>query len=124
MSSAMRGARFVVHEHHAIRAGLHYDLRLEWRGTLRSWAFRHKPPLKRGVKRLGIPQPNHELSFLDFEGEIERGYGKGVLKIWDRGTYKLLEDRGDRLVVYFEGSKLRGVYVILKWREGWLLFRC
>ena len=118
-----RRFRFVVQEHHAERAGLHYDVRLERGNVLKSWAFRYPPPLKRGVKRLGIPQPDHELSYIDFEGVIEEGYGKGTVKIWDRGEYVLLDEDADRLVIYFNGQKLKGVYIFLKWRKGWLLFR-
>jgi len=115
---------FVVHEHHAKRAGLHYDLRLEIGGVLKSWAFRKELPTTPGVKRLGIPQPDHELSYADFEGVIEEGYGAGLVKIWDRGEFKLLEYEEDRKIVFVAmGSKLRGRYVMVNIGRGWLLFK-
>ncbi|MEM1521088.1 MAG: DNA polymerase ligase N-terminal domain-containing protein [Candidatus Korarchaeum sp.] len=116
-------SRFVVHEHHARRAGLHYDLRLEMSGKLRDWAFRKEPPLKPGVKRFGVQQPDHDPSWLDFEGEIEDGYGAGVMRIWDEGEYEVIESEEDKLVLNFHGSKLRGRYVLLKFKNGWLLFK-
>ena len=115
---------FVVHEHHARRAGLHYDLRLEINGVLKSWAFRKELPTKRGVKRLGIPQPDHGLWYADFEGEIEEGYGAGLVKIWDRGEFKLVEyEEGKKIVFEAIGSKLRGRYVLINIGKGWLLFK-
>jgi DNA ligase D-like protein (predicted 3'-phosphoesterase) len=76
--------RFVVHRHEARKAGLHYDLRLEIGGVLKSWAFRKELPDKPSIKRLGIEQPDHELSYIDFEGVIEEGYGAGLVEIWDK----------------------------------------
>jgi hypothetical protein len=59
---------------------------------LRDWAFRKAPPLECGVKRFGVAQPDHELCWLDYEGEIRSGHGAGVLRIWDKGTYQLLRN--------------------------------
>ncbi len=115
--------RFVVHEHHAKRAGLHYDLRLEMNGVLKDWAFRKELPTKKGVKRYGIQQPDHDLSWLDFEGEIKEGYGAGIMKIWDRGEYELLKLEPGKMVLRFHGNKLRGIYVLLKFKDGWLFFK-
>lgn len=115
--------RFVVHEHHARRAGLHYDLRLEMNGVLKDWAFRKELPLVSGIKRFGVQQPDHDLSWLDFEGEIEGGYGAGVMRIWDKGYYELIERDEDKLTMIFHGSKLKGSYVLLKFRNGWLFFK-
>jgi DNA ligase D-like protein (predicted 3'-phosphoesterase) len=115
--------RFVVHEHFALRAGLHYDLRLEWGGFLRDWAFRKVPPLEFGVKRFGVAQPDHELYWLDYEGEIKGGYGAGVMRIWDRGTYQLLRSEKTIIKLYFHGAKLLGEYVLTKFKNGWLLFK-
>ena len=114
---------FVVHEHHARRAGLHYDLRLELDGVLKSWAFRKEPPTVKGVKRLGIPQPDHHLSYADFEGVIEEGYGAGLVKIWDRGEFKLLKRDEKKIVFYAFGSRLKGRYVLIDIGKGWLLFK-
>jgi len=115
--------RFVVHEHRARRAGLHYDLRLEMDGVLKDWVFRKPPPENTGVKRFGIAQPDHDLSWLDFEGEIENGYGAGVMNIWDRGFYRLTEKTRSSMTIEFYGGKLRGRYMLVKFRNGWLLFK-
>lgn len=115
--------RFVVHEHDARRAGLHYDLRLEMDGVLKDWAFRKQPPLEPGVRRYGVEQEDHGLEWLDFEGEIAEGYGAGTMRIWDRGEYEILESSRDKLVLRFHGSKLTGNYVLLRFRDGWLLFK-
>jgi len=90
---------------------------------LKDWAFRKQPPLEPGVKRYGVQQEDHDLSWLDFEGEIEEGYGAGTMKIWDRGEYEVVEQGMDRLVLKLHGSRLRGTYVLLRFREGWLLFK-
>jgi len=116
-------ARFVVHEHRARRAGLHYDLRLEREGVLMDWAFRKEPPLEPGIKRFGVKQPDHGLEWLGFEGTIDDGYGAGEMRIWDSGTYELVEEKGGLMKIRLEGSRLRGEYVLLRFREGWLFFR-
>ncbi|UNQ73483.1 DNA polymerase ligase N-terminal domain-containing protein [Infirmifilum sp. NZ] len=120
---ASRRARFVVHEHDARRARLHYDLRIEMGGVLKDWAFRKQPPLEPGVKRYGVQQEDHGLEWLDFEGEIKEGYGAGTMRIWDKGEYELLESSGDKLVLRFYGSKLKGTYVLLRFKDGWLFFK-
>ncbi|MCF8884795.1 MAG: DNA polymerase ligase N-terminal domain-containing protein [Nitrososphaerota archaeon] len=116
---------FVVHEHHAKKAGLHYDLRLEIDNVLKSWALRKEPPTTHNVKRLCIPQPDHELSYANFEGEIPEGqYGAGTVKIWDKGEYKILEyDPDKKMVVYMMGEKLRGKYILINTSRGWLFFK-
>lgn len=115
---------FVVHEHHARRAGLHYDLRLEIDGVLKSWAFRKEPPTGRGVKRLGIPQPDHDLSYASFQGEIKEGYGAGTVKIWDRGEYVMLEYEPEKkIIALMKGGKLKGRYIMINIGRGWLLFK-
>jgi len=119
----MARQRFVVHEHNARKAGLHYDLRLEMNGVLKDWAFRKELPLEPGVKRYGVKQEDHELRWLEFEGEIAEGYGAGTMRIWDRGEYEILKSEEDKLVLKFYGLKLRGTYVLLRFRDGWLFFR-
>ena len=115
---------FVIQEHHARRAGLHYDLRLEIGGVLKSWAFRKQPPTTPGVKRLGIPQADHPLSYAEFEGVIESGYGAGVVRIWDKGEFRLLEHVPGRKIVFQAlGGKLRGRYVMINIGRGWILFK-
>jgi len=115
---------FVIHEHHAKRAGLHYDLRLEIDGVLKSWAFRKSIPTTRGIKRLGIPQPDHDLWYASFEGEIKEGYGAGLVKIWDKGEFRLIEYEKDKKIIFeARGSKLKGRYALINIGKGWLLFK-
>ena len=116
---------FVVHEHHASR--LHWDLRLEMDGVLKSWAVPKEPPLETGTKRLAIQVEDHDLAYAKFEGEIAEGYGAGTVKIWDSGTYEIVEKTGDKIVALMKGRKLRGEYVLLKFKKAgeknWLLFK-
>ncbi len=115
--------RFVVHEHKAKRAGLHYDLRLEKDGVLMDWAFRKEIPLNVGTKRFGVKQSNHSLVWLSFEGKIEDGYGAGEMTIWDKGTYEVIEESEHHMKFRFNGSKMNGEYVLVKFKNGWLIFK-
>lgn len=120
------GTRFVVHEHYATH--LHYDLRLEMEGVLKSWAVPKEPPIKEGVRRLAIPTEDHPLEYADFEGVIPEGmYGAGTVKIWDRGEYKVEELKDDRIIFELFGSKMRGEYCLIKTKfrgqESWLFFK-
>ena len=117
--------RFVIQEHHARK--LHYDFRLELDGVLASWAVPKVPPKKSGLRRLAVKVQDHDLSYIDFEGEIEEGsYGAGAVKIWDSGTYDT-ESRKERKIVFrLHGKKLTGRYTLLKMEWGhdqWILFK-
>ncbi len=117
---------FVVHEHHARR--LHYDLRLEMDNVLKSWAVPKEPPLEKGVKRLAIQVEDHPLDYMDFEGDIPEGhYGAGRVRIWDRGNYEVLKKTDREIKVRFDGEKLRGEYVLLRFERAgendWLFFK-
>jgi len=119
-------SKFVIHEHKALRAGLHHDLRLERNGVLKSWALPKSVPEELGVRRVAKQVEDHALSYQDFEGEIPRGlYGTGKVTIWDRGTYDT-EFWGDtKIEVMFHGQRLCGEYV-LRWMEkmnSWLLWK-
>jgi len=130
---------FVVHKHAARR--LHYDLRLELDGVLKSWAVPKGPSLDPGVKRLAVMVEDHPLAYRDFEGVIPEGnYGAGSVIIWDRGFYRhpLARDgeeneqlllaglkKGD-LKFVLEGEKLRGEFALVKIRtdeKSWLLLK-
>jgi len=114
--------KFVVHEHHA--RNLHWDLRLEIGGVLKSWAVPKQPPKNAGVKRLAIAVEDHPLSYAGFEGIIPDGtYGAGTVKIWDSGEFLLEENEPDKLVVALKGKKLSGTYCLIRTRLGWLFFR-
>ncbi len=119
--------RFVVHEHHARK--LHWDLRLEMKGVLRSWALPKGPPLTPGTRRLAVQVEDHMLEYLNFEGEIPPGqYGAGKVLIWDKGTYEIKELSSDKISIVFHGSKLNGRYTLVRARisgkdENWLLIK-
>jgi len=117
---------YTIQKHFATH--LHYDLRLEMNGVLKSWAIPKLPPRKKGIKRLAIQVPDHAKSYAKFEGEIKEGYGKGKVKIWDNGTYKLLEKNKNKIEIEIKGKKLKGKYVLInaklgKDKKNWLFFK-
>lgn len=118
-------ARFVIQEHHARK--LHYDLRLEMDGVLKSWAVPKVPSKRADLKRLAIQVEDHDLNYIDFEGEIEaRSYGAGAVSIWDKGTYDIEARKPDKMVFHLHGDRLKGRYTLLKMKWGkdqWLLFK-
>jgi bifunctional non-homologous end joining protein LigD len=121
-----RGDYFVVHEHHA--RNLHFDLRLEREGVLKSWAVPKGVPLAPGEKHLAIQVEDHPLEYGHFEGDIPQGeYGAGTVSIWDNGTYDTKHWDDEKIEVFFRGKRLNGPYVLVKFkragRNEWLLFR-
>jgi DNA ligase D-like protein (predicted 3'-phosphoesterase) len=116
---------FVIHEHHATH--LHWDIRLEKDGTLKSWACPKEPSNDPSVKRLVIQVDDHDLDYADFVGEITEGYGKGTVKRWDKGTYTLVNEKPNKWIVDLKGKKLQGEYVLLKFDKAgpkaWLFFK-
>ena len=119
-------------QQHAARA-MHFDLRLEMGGVLKSWAVPKGPSVRSHEKRLAVHVEDHPIEYADFEGVIPRdNYGAGAVILWDRGTYRLLhaEDplqqlEQGTLEVEFQGYKLRGVWMLVRMAGGgkeWLLF--
>ena len=99
---------FVIQKHAARR--LHYDLRLEMDGVLKSWAVPKEPPKTAGVKRLAVQVEDHPIEYADFEGIIPEGYyGAGKVEIWDKGSYILKERTEDKIIFELNGEKLRGL---------------
>ncbi len=115
--------RFVVQEHHA--RNLHWDFRLEREDVLKSWAVPKGVPEKTKVKRLAIQVEDHDLDYIDFEGEIGEGeYGAGTVKIWDSGTYTVESETEKALVVKLKGSRLKGSYSLVRLKDNqWLIIK-
>ncbi len=127
--------RFVIQKHAA--STLHYDLRLEAGGVLKSWAVPKGPSTDPREKRLAMEVEDHSLGYGDFEGVIGDGYGAGAVIVWDTGSWRPLGDddeetAGDaldrgHLSFWLDGSKLRGGYTLHRTRGGakpqWLLIK-
>ncbi len=115
--------RFVVQEHHA--RNLHWDFRLEKEGVLKSWAVPKGVPEKKAVKRLAIQVEDHDLDYIDFEGEIAEGeYGAGTVKIWDSGTYMPESESAKRIVIELAGNRIKGRYSLVHLKEKqWLMIK-
>jgi len=116
---------FVIQEHYA--RNLHYDLRLEIDGVLKSWAVPKEPPEESGIKRLAIQTEDHPLNYADFEGKIPEGeYGAGKVKIWDKGRFIPEKITEKEILFRLEGKRMKGNYVLVKTGFGkgsWLFFR-
>jgi bifunctional non-homologous end joining protein LigD len=117
---------FVVQEHHARR--LHYDLRLESGGVLKSWAVPKGIPKYPNQKRLAVKTEDHPLEYADFEGTIPKGqYGAGTVKIWDKGSYEPKVWDENMIEFTLNGQKLRGRYALVKLKKAgekdWLMLK-
>jgi DNA ligase D-like protein (predicted ligase)/DNA ligase D-like protein (predicted 3'-phosphoesterase) len=122
----MSGNSFVIQEHHSHK--LHYDLRLERDGVLKSWAVPKGIPEAKGEKHLAVAVEDHPLEYASFEGEIPKGeYGAGTVSIWDSGTYDTRYWDAEKIEVMLHGRRLNGVYVLITFKRAgkndWLLFR-
>jgi bifunctional non-homologous end joining protein LigD len=135
-STAPEGRAFVVHKHAATR--LHYDLRLELDGVLKSWAVPRGPSLNPTDKRLAVQVEDHPVEYADFEGVIPRGeYGAGTVLVWDRGTWRPEDGdparaiRKGHLNFQLSGNKLHGSWTLTRMHGGkndteehnWLLIK-
>ena len=126
--------RFVIQKHRATT--LHYDFRLEVEGTLKSWAVPKGPSTDPSEKRLAVQVEDHALQYADFEGRIAKGnYGAGTVTIWDRGTYRNLDEQHSmaeaietgHVKFWLEGERLHGGWTLQRTSGGskpqWLLIK-
>jgi bifunctional non-homologous end joining protein LigD len=137
---AHEGRLIFVVQQHAARA-LHYDLRLELEGVLKSWAVPKGPSLNPTMKRLAVQVEDHPLDYQDFEGVIPEGnYGAGSVIVWDRGFYQhpaaqdgreseellLVGLRQGNLKFVLAGEKLKGEFALVRTKKdekSWLLLK-
>lgn len=125
-SPSTKNLIYVIHEHHATH--LHWDLRLEYDGVLKSWAVPKIPQMEKNIKRLAIQVEDHPIEYAKFHGIIPEGnYGAGEVKIWDSGKYNLLEKNSKKIIFELHGKKLKGKYCLIKANYGnkknWLFFK-
>ncbi len=116
-------ARFVVQQHDATT--LHFDLRLEDGGVLRSWAVPKGPSLDPGQRRLAVPVDDHTLAAGEFEG-VHAGHtrGSGAVIIWDEGTVDILGNEPDHLSFVLHGRKLGGRFGLTRTGDRrWILVK-
>jgi bifunctional non-homologous end joining protein LigD len=129
-----KGNQFVIQKHAARR--LHYDLRLELDGVMKSWAVTRGPSLVPGEKRLAVQVEDHPIEYNKFEGTIPEGeYGGGTVMIWDRGLWHPEDDphaglKKGHLDFVLDGEKLRGRWHLVRMRrrsgekkDPWLLIK-
>lgn len=117
------GSRFCIQRHHA--SHLHYDLRLEQDGTLKSWAIPRGMPPVPGVKRLAVQTEDHPLKYLTFEGEIPKNeYGGGMMWVYATGRYEITKEKKNGFYFRLSGKELTAEYRmhLMKGKE-WLLER-
>jgi DNA ligase D-like protein (predicted 3'-phosphoesterase) len=122
------GLVYAIQRHEA--SHLHFDLRLEENGVLKSWAIPKLPPEQEGIRRLAVETEDHPLGYEDFEGTIPKGeYGAGRVETWDNGTYLPLESGPAKRVIELQGDKLSGTYCLIKLKpedaedKNWLFFK-
>src|SRR6188472_718128 len=128
------GRHYVIQKHAASR--LHYDFRLEYDGTLKSWAVPKGPSLDPAVKSLAVQVEDHPIDYATFEGVIPQGeYGGGTVMVWDQGTWEPEVDpekglKDGKLKFRLHGEKLKGSWALVRMggRAGdggknWLLIK-
>jgi bifunctional non-homologous end joining protein LigD len=116
---------FVIQEHHSRR--LHYDLRLESGGVLKSWAVPKGIP-ETGQRHLAVETEDHPMDYANFAGTIPKGqYGAGTVIIWDKGYYTTKLWENDKIEVTLDGQRLKGRYVLVRLKRAgdkdWLLLK-
>jgi len=116
-AAAVQPHLYVMHKHAARR--LHFDLRMEQDGVLRSWALPKGPPLGSGEKHLAVEVEDHPLAYAEFEGTIPKGeYGGGTVMLWDMGLWQQ-DGRNDAKQIDFtlSGTKLKGAWTLVRMRD-------
>ena len=125
---------FVVQKHAA--RNLHYDLRLEVDGVLKSWAVPKGPSMDPKQKRLAVQVEDHPMDYARFEGTIPEGqYGAGTVIVWDTGPYQNMNEKDGRTVPMsvalqnghasfrLQGKKLKGGFALTRTQRGWILVK-
>ena len=129
---------FVIHKHNA--SHLHYDVRIEVGGVLKSWAVPKGVPKKISEKHLAIQTEDHPYDYAKFHGTIPEGnYGAGTVEIWDSGTYRNIKTHDGKLVpmkecltrgtveIFMSGKKLHGPYALIRTnfrgKPSWLMIK-
>jgi DNA ligase D-like protein (predicted 3'-phosphoesterase) len=121
---------YVIQKHFARR--LHFDLRLEHKGVLVSWAVTKEPPKESGIRRLAVQTEDHPIEYAKFSGRIAEGnYGAGKVESWDSGNFELIKWRDNEIIFNVKGKKLKGSYALIKLKptprfpgkNNWLFFR-
>ncbi len=129
---------FVIQKHDARR--LHYDLRIELNGVLKSWAVPKGPSTDPAQKRLAVLTDDHPMEYTEFEGSIPKGeYGAGEMIVWDRGYYINITEKNGKsipvdkaiehghLAIWLMGEKIKGGYALNRFKrenkEQWLLVK-
>jgi bifunctional non-homologous end joining protein LigD len=132
---------FTIQKHAA--SHLHYDLRLEYKGVLLSWAVPKEPSMDPSVKRLAIHVEDHPFDYAKFEGVIPKGnYGAGTVSLWDQGTYSVPDTEtiaeAEKIMkaglakghigIVFHGRKLKGTFDLVQLKnqdddKQWLFFK-
>jgi DNA ligase D-like protein (predicted ligase)/DNA ligase D-like protein (predicted polymerase)/DNA ligase D-like protein (predicted 3'-phosphoesterase) len=123
VSPSGSGNAFVVHRHHASR--LHYDLRLEQNGVLKSWAVPKGLPPRPGIKRLAVNVEDHPLEYVNFEGAIPKGeYGGGMMWKFAHGRYEITKEKKDGFYFRLQSPEMNAEYRTYRTTENqWLLER-
>ena len=129
-----KGHAYAIQMHDARR--LHYDLRLELDGVLKSWAITRGPSLDPSDKRLAVRTEDHPVDYITFEGIIPEGhYGAGTVLLWDRGEWEPIGDPHEgmekgKLAFHLRGERLKGRWALVRFkgkknekRENWLLIK-
>ena len=127
---------FVIQKHAA--SNLHYDLRLESEGVLKSWAIPKGPSMDPSIKRLAVPTEDHPIAYADFEGVIPEGhYGAGAVIVWDSGVFRNTKGEdasfaeslsNGHATIFLVGTKLKGDFALIRTGRGgkrlqWLFFK-